>query len=85
MPGWVDVGLFQQLSFYTPYVNFKAPFYGDWEYDELHQRVTSWTDEFGEKFLEEDAGPQTNFEDDVTKARDVHGDGKVVINEAKTW
>jgi hypothetical protein len=36
------------LFFYRPGLNVKNIFYGDWQYDTLHLRVTKYVDEFGD-------------------------------------
>lgn len=68
IPDWTDATKFLELSFYRPGLDFKPIFYGDWQYDTLHLRVTHYTDEFGEDIVEPNAGPQANFEVDVDAA-----------------
>jgi hypothetical protein len=46
--GKSDTNAFKQLSFYRPGLNFKNIFYGNWQYDTLHLRVTKYVDEFGD-------------------------------------
>jgi hypothetical protein len=52
---------FQQLSIWKPDLNFRALFYGDWQYDLVHLRVTQYKDEFGDIMSEPGAGPQASF------------------------
>jgi hypothetical protein len=68
IPGWTDATKFRELSFYRPGLDYKPIFYGDWQYDTVHLRVTHYTDEFGEDIIEPNAGPQACFEDDVDAA-----------------
>ncbi|KAH7385471.1 hypothetical protein DE146DRAFT_208282 [Phaeosphaeria sp. MPI-PUGE-AT-0046c] len=68
VPGWTDISLFKQLSFYRPCINIKSIYYGDWQYDTVHLRVTHYTDEFGDSIIEDNAGPQASFDDDVKAA-----------------
>jgi hypothetical protein len=49
-------------------LHYKGIFYGDWEYDIKHFRVTQYIDEFGDVVSEDDAGPQASFKDDVEAA-----------------
>jgi hypothetical protein len=51
--------LFKQLSFYHDKLDTRNIFYGDWQYDTVHGRVTLYQDEFGD-----DAGHQSSFIDD---------------------
>jgi len=43
-------------------------FYGDWQYDVFHRRVTQYQDEFGDVIIERGAGPQASFRDDMDAA-----------------
>lgn len=56
------------LSFYRPKLPVNDIFYGDWQYDTVHKRVTVYTDEYGEEIVEAGAGPQASFIDDVVAA-----------------
>jgi len=50
-------------------MNTKDIFYGDWQYDTVHGRVTHYTDEItGEAMVEPNAGPQASFINDLSAA-----------------
>ncbi|KNG46769.1 hypothetical protein DDE82_006072 [Stemphylium lycopersici] len=67
------------LSFYHPHLPTSSIFYGDWQYDTLHKRVTVFKDEFGDDVTEAGAGPQASFMDDVRAALEaVRATGVVV-------
>jgi hypothetical protein len=68
IPGWTDTDAFKQLSFYRPGLNLKNIFYGDWQYDTVHLRVTKYADEFGDAVEEPGAGPQAGFKEDFAAA-----------------
>lgn len=68
VPGWTNVSRFKLLSFYRSGLNIKSIYYGDWQYDTVHLRVTHYTDEFGDSIIEDNAGPQASFADDVRAA-----------------
>jgi hypothetical protein len=68
IPGWVDTAKFERLSFHQAGINTKPIFYGDWQYDTVHNRVTHYTDEFGDDVVEPNAGPQASFIDDLNAA-----------------
>ena len=64
----MDLTWFQQLSFYRPGLVLNKIFYGDWQYDVVHGRVTQYQDEFGDIIIEPGAGPQASFWDDMDAA-----------------
>jgi hypothetical protein len=68
IPGWIDSAKFEKLSFHQAGINTKPIFYGDWQYDAVHHRVTHYTDEFGDDVVEPNAGPQASFIDDFNAA-----------------
>ncbi|KAF1912897.1 hypothetical protein BDU57DRAFT_521494 [Ampelomyces quisqualis] len=68
IPDWTDTAKFKDLSYYRPGLAIKPIFYGDWQYDTLHHRVTHYRDEFGDDIIEPNAGPQAKFIDDVDAA-----------------
>jgi hypothetical protein len=67
--GWRGDELMKQLSFYgrkgfdTTFI-----FYSDWMYDEKHQVISSFIDEFGDRVQPDDAGPQATFVHDLDAA-----------------
>jgi hypothetical protein len=65
VPGWVDLDKFRKLSFFREGMDTNSMFYGDWQYDLKHFRVTMYEDEFGDIVAEPGAGPQASFADDV--------------------
>jgi hypothetical protein len=69
IPGWGGDKLFKQLSFYHDKLDTRNIFYGDWQYDTVHGRVTQYQDEFGDVITEPDAGPQSSFIDDFRSAK----------------
>lgn len=68
VPGWSGVKLFKELSFYRDGLDTRQIFYGDWQYDTLHKRITQYRDEFGDLISEPQAGPQASFIDDLRAA-----------------
>ncbi|KAJ4985084.1 hypothetical protein SVAN01_09455 [Stagonosporopsis vannaccii] len=68
IPGWSGAKLFQELSFYRVGLDTRKMFYGDWQYDTLHHRITQYVDEYGEMISEPHAGPQASFDDDFKAA-----------------
>ncbi|KAF9693400.1 hypothetical protein EKO04_008724 [Ascochyta lentis] len=76
--GWSGVKLFKKLSFYHDRLDTRYIFYGDWQYDVTHRRITHYRDEFGDLICEPDAGPQASFVDDLKAAVTASG------TEAKT-
>ena len=79
LPGWIDPSMFQQLSFYKPELNYVNIFYGDWQYDTVHYRLTQYKDEFGAIVSEPGAGPQASFMDDFLAAYRAHGNGSATF------
>ena len=69
IPGWGGKKLFEQLSFFHDELDTRNIFYGDWQYDTLHGRVTQYQDEFGDLITEAGAGPQASFIDDLKAAK----------------
>lgn len=67
-PGWKGPKLLKQLSFYYPDLNTNSVFYGHWQYDTVHRRVTHHKDEFGDDVIEPGAGPQASCKEDVRAA-----------------
>lgn len=60
-------------------MNTKDIFYGDWQYDTVHGRVTHYTDEYtGEAIVEPNAGPQASFIDDLNAAINASGRANVI-------
>ncbi|KAF2848467.1 hypothetical protein T440DRAFT_350706, partial [Plenodomus tracheiphilus IPT5] len=49
-------------------LNTNGIYYGDWKYSTVHCCVTAWVDEYGEETLDDNAGPQASFRDDLTSA-----------------
>jgi hypothetical protein len=76
IPDWTDTSKFKELSFFRPGLALKPIFYGDWQYDILHHRVTHYKDEFGDDIIEPNAGPQAKFNDDVDAA--ILASGKIL-------
>lgn len=76
MPGWTNVSAFKQLSFHHSGLNLKPLYYGGWQYDTVHLRETHYTDEFGDFIIEDNAGPQAGFKDDVEAA--IASTGRVI-------
>ncbi|KAF2996833.1 hypothetical protein E8E13_003331 [Curvularia kusanoi] len=69
IPGWRGVKLFKDLSFYEAGMDFRKIFYGGWQYDLLHKRVTFYYDIYdGHWYFEDCAGPQARFIDDLEAA-----------------
>lgn len=68
IPGWAGAKLFKKLSFHHETFDTRRIFYGDWQYDTKHHRITHYTDEFGDIVSEPDAGPQASFHDDLKAA-----------------
>jgi hypothetical protein len=79
IPGWSDTEKIKQLSFYRPGLDTKEVYYGDWQYDTVHHRVTTYTDEYGEDVVEPGAGPQASFIDDLNAALTTSGFAGPVI------
>ncbi|KAF1835894.1 hypothetical protein BDW02DRAFT_494864 [Decorospora gaudefroyi] len=73
IPGWNGPAALRDLSFYHPKLNTNDVYYGEWQYDDLHKRVTEYTDEYGELITEDGAGPQVFFIDDVILAMEAAG------------
>ncbi|KAF2621883.1 hypothetical protein BU25DRAFT_415732 [Macroventuria anomochaeta] len=73
IPGWSGVKLFKELSFYRDGLDTRQIFYGDWQYDILHRRITHYRDEYGDLISEPDAGPQASFVDDLKAAMSASG------------
>lgn len=73
IPGWSGVKLFKELSFYRDGLDVRQIFYGDWQYDTMHRRVTHYKDEFGDLISEPNAGPQASFVDDLKAAVSASG------------
>jgi hypothetical protein len=63
-----DTDDFKMLSFYRPGLNLKNIFYGDWQYDTVHLRVTKLVDDFTDAVEEPCAGPQAGFKEDFAAA-----------------
>jgi len=68
IPGWSGAKLFKKLSFFHARLDTRQIYYGDWQYDTLHRRVTQYQDEFGELVSEPHTGPQASFVDDLLAA-----------------
>ena len=68
IPGWSGTKLFNKLSFHHDRLDTGMIFYGDWQYDTTHLRVTQYKDEFDDLISEPDAGPQASFADDLKAA-----------------
>ncbi|KAF2849662.1 hypothetical protein T440DRAFT_499565 [Plenodomus tracheiphilus IPT5] len=68
VPGWEGPELLKEVSFYKKDLNTNGIYYGDWKYDTVHRRVTVWVDEYGEEMVEDNAGPQASFRDDLVSA-----------------
>ncbi|KAF1850634.1 uncharacterized protein K460DRAFT_361390 [Cucurbitaria berberidis CBS 394.84] len=79
LPGWDGPDALKDLSFYRKGLNTNPIFYGDWQYDTLHLRVTVHKDEFGDEIAEPTAGPQARFIDDVEGAINTSGTTARVI------
>lgn len=80
IPGWGGNKLFKQLSFFRDDLDTRNIFYGDWQYDTVHGRVTQYQDEFGDVITEPNAGPQSSFMDDFRCAyRDSRCEAKVTF------
>jgi hypothetical protein len=79
IPGWKGPKALEGLSFYRPDLKVNDVFYGNWKYDTIHYRVTSWIDEFGEEMEEDGAGPQAQFGDDVIAV--IEGSGREIWTE----
>jgi hypothetical protein len=77
--GWSDTEKIKQLSFYRPGLDTKEVYYGDWQYDTVHHRVSIYTDEYGEDVVEPGAGPQASFIDDFNAALTTSGFAGQVI------
>lgn len=73
IPGWSGAELFKKLSFYNDRLDTAQIFYGDWQYDTTHLRVTQYMDEFCDLISEPDAGPQASFVDDLKAAMSTSG------------
>lgn len=56
------------MSFYHPHLNINHIYYGDWQYDTVHFRVTHYKNAFGEDVVDPGAGPQAGFVDDLMAA-----------------
>ncbi|KAI8941505.1 hypothetical protein NX059_002721 [Plenodomus lindquistii] len=80
LPYWNGGELVKGLSFYKDDLNTNGIFYGDWQYDTIHHRVTSWIDEFGDENFDDDAGPQAGFGDDLMAAVIASGTKAEIIN-----
>ncbi|KAF2820986.1 hypothetical protein CC86DRAFT_459210 [Ophiobolus disseminans] len=66
--GWIDTAVFKELSFYKPGLPLNDIFYGEYQYDTVHERVTEYIDEFGDTITEPGAGPQYTFVEDLMTA-----------------
>ncbi|KAL1795549.1 hypothetical protein ACET3X_005773 [Alternaria dauci] len=73
IPGWEGPEALKKLSYYRPDLPINEVYYGDWQYDILHKRVTMYTDEYGEYIEENNAGPQAGFIEDVFAAMQLSG------------
>jgi hypothetical protein len=73
IPGWSGHEALKELSFYRLDLPINEVYYGDWQYDEDQKRVTMYTDEYGEDIVEENAGPQVGFKEDVIAAMAMSG------------
>jgi hypothetical protein len=73
IPGWPGAKLFEHLSFHHDRLDTRCIFYGDWQYDTVHRRITQYKDEFGDLISEPDAGPQASFFDDLKAALSASG------------
>ncbi|KAJ8112432.1 hypothetical protein OPT61_g5194 [Boeremia exigua] len=49
VPGWAGIKLLEKLSFYRDDLDTRYIYYGDWQYDTLHRRTTSYTDEYARR------------------------------------
>ena len=79
IPGWSGAKLFKELSFHHDRLETRQIFYGDWQYDTTHRRITQYRDEFGDLISEPGAGPQASFTDDLKAAVGASGtEAKVV-------
>jgi hypothetical protein len=78
IPGWSGVNLFKELSFFHKSLDTRNIFYGDWQYDTTHLRITQYRDEFGDVISEPHAGPQASFFDDLKAALDASGTEAIV-------
>ncbi|USP75553.1 uncharacterized protein yc1106_02827 [Curvularia clavata] len=58
----------KDLSYYREDMDTRLVFYGDWQYDTLHRRVTTWVDEYGEQIIPDESGPQVGFSQDIAAA-----------------
>lgn len=68
IPGWSGIELLKDLSFYHQDLDTRQIFYGDWQYDTLHGRITQYCDEFGDLICEPGSGPQASFVNDLMAA-----------------
>jgi hypothetical protein len=69
IPGWVGSSLLPGVSGLEK-LDIHDIFYGNWKYDERHNKVTCYVDEFGEECqLVEDVGPQAGFWEDLQAAK----------------
>ena len=70
IPEFRDVAAeLENLTFYRSGLPTGFIFYGDWQYDLWHRRVTTYIDEYGEMPNLPSAGPQVTCIDDVEDAR----------------
>lgn len=73
IPGWRGPEALRELSWYHPDNKINEVYYGNWKYDEVHKRVTMWTDMYGEYFEDDDVGPQVGFKEDLAAAMALSG------------
>ena len=74
IPGWQGDELMKQVSFYGHKgFNLSTMFYGDYQYDEIHQVANTYVDEYGMVVEPEEPGPQATFLDDFDAARTAAG------------
>ena len=79
-PYWNGPEALKGLSFYREDLNTNPIFYDDWQYDTDHYRVTVTIDEFGDEVIEDGAGPQAGFEEDLEAAMEASGTSAEVVN-----
>ncbi|KAJ4364563.1 hypothetical protein N0V83_009159 [Neocucurbitaria cava] len=69
-PYWHGPEVLKHLSFYRPDLDFRDVYYGGWQYDTTHLRVTAVFDEYtGGWVAPPGAGPQAGFKEDLEAAR----------------
>jgi hypothetical protein len=79
VPGWKGPDAIKMLSFYHQGLPTNDIWYGTWQYDTKHFRITVWVDEFGETVGEDDVGPQATFIHDVIAAMILDAPGASIV------